>query len=138
MRMTVADWNMMKHFARAEVNEPMQMDQELMFKLDAMRTWVGKPFHIHSSYEIDGHAVDSLHPHGKAVDGHFEELTAIEQYIIAEQFNWGGLGFYPTWNNPGIHVDTRIIARGEKAARWWRDERGIYHAVVSTNRTKNP
>jgi len=129
MRMTVASWNMIHHFKMIEFNEPMQMDQDLLFKLDAMREWVGRRFIIHASYATDGHSTDSMHYHGKAVDGHFVDLSAVQQFFAAEQFNWGGLGFYSAWNYPGIHVDTRSIGSAEKAARWWRDERGLYHSV---------
>lgn len=129
MRMNVAAWKMIHNFSWHEFNEPMKMDQDLLFKLDTMRTWVGRPFIVHASYEAEGHAADSLHPYGKAVDGHFEGLTAIEQYMLAEQFNWGGLGFYPHWNQPGLHLDTRFVPPGEKAARWWRDADGIYQPV---------
>ena len=75
MRMTVASWNMMKHFKPGETTQPMLMDQDLMFKLDAMRGWVGKPFIVHASYATDGHSTDSMHYQGKAVDGHFVGLS---------------------------------------------------------------
>ncbi len=129
MRMTKADWNFLHNFSEAEFGYPLLMDATLMHRLDVMRSWVGKPFVIHASYATEGHSTDSLHYEGKAVDGHFVGLTAIEQYMAAEQFNWGGLGFYPAWNNPGIHVDTRIIGATEKAARWWRNEKGVYHSI---------
>ncbi len=136
MRMNLAAWNMVHNFKMTEFNEPMQMDQDLIFKLDTMRTWVGKPFIVLASYATDGHSTDSMHYHGRAVDGYFKGLTAIEQYMVAEQFNWGGLGFYPYWENkitreklPGIHVDTRLMAPGEKAIRWWRDKGEIYQPV---------
>lgn len=130
MRMNIAAWNMVHNFKMAEFNEPMMMDQDLMFKLDTMRTWVGRPFIIHVSYATEGHSEDSTHYYGKAVDGHFEGLTIAEQYVYAEAFNWQGLGVYPYWHKPGIHVDNRLIGPTEKAARWWRDRDGTYKALL--------
>ena len=136
MRMTKADWNYIHNFLESEFDEPMLMDSTLIHKLDVMRSWVGKPFVVHHSYATDGHSTDSMHYEGKAVDGHFVGLSAVEQYLLAEQINWGGLGFYPFWINkntgekiPGIHVDTRPLEMAEKGARWWRDEHGLYHPI---------
>jgi len=130
MRMTIASYNTLKHFSQTEFPDPLMMDQDLMFKLDAMRDTVGLPFIIHASYATEGHSPDSTHYQGLAIDGHFEGLSAVDQYLISEEWNWNGLGFYVAWNFPGIHVDVRILAPYEKAARWWRDENGIYHAVT--------
>jgi len=129
MRMTKADWNYVHNFRESEFDEPMLMDATLIHKLDVMRSYVGKPFVIHKSYATEGHSKDSMHYQGKAIDGHFVGMTVLEQYLIAEQFNWGGLGFYPAWNQPGIHVDTRTLEMTEKGARWWRDADGIYHDI---------
>jgi uncharacterized protein YcbK (DUF882 family) len=76
------------------------------------------------------HVKGSVHYDGLAVDGHFTDLSAAEQFVICEQFNPSGLGFYPYWNSPGIHMDVRNLRAYEKGARWWRDKAGAYHAVT--------
>lgn len=130
MKMTEATWQELKYFKPAEVTDPLLMDQELMFMLDAMRHIIGRSFQIHASHATQGHSPDSAHYQGRAIDGHFDGLSVIEQYILAEQWNWPGLGFYPAWNNPGIHIDTRFVEPYRKGARWWRDKDGIYHSVT--------
>ena len=145
MKMNEQGWSLLRYFNPEEKNEagnpafptPYLMESEVMFRLDHMRHVVGKPFIVHCSYEI---RKSGQHPLGMAVDGHFVGMTVIEQYLTAEQFGFGGLGFYPYWNNPGIHVDSREIHGYEKASRWWRDKnspdnsipiRQLYHPITA-------
>jgi len=135
-RMNKMDWDYLQHFTVGEKDQqgrlafphPAAMDVGLMFRLDAMRKVVGQPFIIHESTEGTHDA--NLHGLGMAIDGHFIGLSAVEQYLYAEQWNWPGLGFYPHWNDPGIHIDMRALAADEKGARWWKDTHGGYQSIT--------
>lgn len=130
MKMRKEDWARVKFFTAKEFPAPEMMEQEVVFLLDAMRATAGKPFVVHASYATSGHGPNSEHGRGTAIDGHFAGLGVIEQYLLAEHFNPAGLGFYPYWNSPGIHVDTRRLAAYEKGSRWWLDERGVYLPIT--------
>ena len=80
---------------------------------------------IHVAWEDSGHSTDGQGDHrdGAAVDLHFTKVTLLNQFLAAERFPFGGIGIYPYWNNPGLHLDIRNVVRG---ARWWRDKDGSY------------
>lgn len=97
------------------------MNPLLGLKLDALREYVGKPIIIHEGYAESGHSENSAHYFGNAVDLHIEGLNLIEQYLVAERFLWGGLGLYPEWNTPGLHLDIReagAYLSYKRAKRW--------------------
>ena len=69
------------------------------------------------------------HKEGRAIDLVFYkkkpgDVDVVEQFIFASRFNWDGIGFYPYWNTPGLHVDTNP-ARPRRAL-WYRDQQGTY------------
>lgn len=115
--MILSDWDAIKHFSQSEKwGDWSKMDREIFFKLDAMREYCGRSIIIHCGYEAGGHTADSQHYKGRAVDIHIDGLDEIEQYLIAERFSWRGIGLYPDWNSPGLHLDTRE----DDPARWGR------------------
>lgn len=135
MKMTPADWTKVRHFEPTEFVEPAMMEQEVVFLLDAIRHAAGDrhPCFIHASFATAGHdAPNTRHVTGEAIDCHFRGMGVIEQFLLASQFNPGGLGFYPlgVWANPGIHIDCRPLEPYQKAARWWKDERGQYQPIT--------
>jgi len=77
----------------------------------------------------------SQHPKGRAQDAVIrdvvtrEPLDVLEQFLIACRYFWSGIGFYPYWNSPGIHVDTRPLTLCQRRATWWRDEDGTYRSI---------
>jgi len=76
------------------------MDGILIYTLQEMRKFIGKPIHIHCGYK------DRAGYHGKkcAADLHIDDLHPIDQFVVASRFdNFNGIGVY-RW---GIHVDTR-------------------------------
>lgn len=84
---------------------------------------------INSDYRENG---SGQHPQGRALDIVFfrkvpGDVDVLSQYLFALRFNWSGAGFYPHWNIPGIHLDTRQNA--EYMAQWWRDDDGSYKNV---------
>ena len=89
------------------------------------RGWLHR---INSSYRMGD---SGQHGKGRALDVVFYRKTpgdvdVMEQLVFALRFNWGGVGFYPFWHAPGIHVDTRTDDNNLREI-WWRDESGNYH-----------
>lgn len=102
----------MRYFRNSEFNDFDMMNTEFLRLLDEFREFVGKPVIIHSDYrEGDG---SSQHHLGLAVDIHIKGLDVLDQYLLAEKFDFSGIGVYPCWNRPGIHIDIR---KGQRA-RW--------------------
>ena len=127
------DWKRIKYFTRKEW-EPNadKVNPNLIFTLDAMREFCGKPVMIHCAFETSGHSENSYHYQGEAVDFHIKGLDLLEQYLVAEMFNPGGLGVYPYWNNSGLHFDLRL-PKEWRGSRWWRDKEGRYWNLTSQN-----
>ena len=90
--------------------------------------------HVNSDYRAND---TGEHGKGKAIDLVFYknklgDVNVFEQFIFALRFNeFGGVGFYPYWKYPGIHVDTRPMENYR--ALWWRDKNGIYRAGDDLN-----
>ena len=96
--------------------------------IDYWREWLGKRWKspirviIHQCWEDGNHVENSLHYTGKAVDLRLEEekedgwriIDVIDQWMLAEMVDlFRGIGLYPFWHNPGLHLDIRKIP-----ARW--------------------
>lgn len=103
---------MLKYFSPGEFSGYKNMDNDFLVRLDKFREFVGRPIIIHSDYrEGDG---SSQHHLGLAVDIHIKGLDVLDQYLLAEKFDFSGIGVYPCWNRPGLHIDMR---KGRRA-RW--------------------
>jgi uncharacterized protein YcbK (DUF882 family) len=132
LTMTPNDWALVRNFRpngdADKFGDPMKMDRELIFTLDAFRDYVGRPILVHCGYE-ERPGNKGYHPLGMAVDIHIEGMHVIDQFIAASRISaFRGIGVYPFWNNPGLHLDTRQSPRGE-TARWARDAAGNYVAL---------
>lgn len=104
-------WCEIKHFKPSEFNEPNKMDYYLINRLDQFREMCGKPIIIHSSYREND---TGYHGTGEAVDIHVKGMNVFDAYLLAEKSGFfNGIGVYPNWNNPGLHLDIR-----QKPARW--------------------
>ncbi len=122
------DWECIHHFGPEEKwGDPAMMRMPLVLAVDQLRHTAGSAGIIHCGYEIGGHSRGSYHYFGMATDLHLVGLTLLEQYLLAERVGFGGIGCYPFWNNPGLHLDIRPE---QFHARWWRDEQGNYHALT--------
>jgi len=120
----MVNWSRVKHFKPTENwGDVSKINPVLIYKLDKMRSYANRPFIIHVAYDIEGHAKSSYHGMGMAIDGHFQGMSLLEQYLIAERFIWGGLGLYSWWNNRGLHLDIREQSYG---ARWASEKEGEY------------
>ena len=128
--MTLEDWQRIHHFKPEEFSKPFLLEKDLIFKLDIMRELAKVSFVVTSDYGKEGHVKDSLHPYGKAIDGYFKGMDLLDQFIIASRF-FTGIGVYPFWTHPGLHVDIRSILNiTSPEARWWRDKNGKYFPLT--------
>ena len=110
--MTTADWSKIKYFKPSEFNKPERMNFSLIMFLEVFRELCGKPVIIHSSFREGDSGQHGL---GNAVDIHVKEMNVVDQYLLAEKTGlFNGIGVYPNWNNPGLHLDVR---KGSPA-RW--------------------
>jgi len=139
--MTKEQWKTIKHFNPKEKwGDPEKMDYRLVWMLDRLREKIGKPIIIHCGYATDGHAENSYHYKGQAVDFHVEggafnfhegwKSVTLEfrnrrmdrkVFFMQEKFWFLGLGIYPHWNNPGFHLDLG------PARSWWQNAEGGYN-----------
>lgn len=131
----ISKWHYLKHFHPGEAwGNPDKMDAFTLVCLDRLRDKVGYPFIVHCGYATSGHAPDSQHYVGNAVDFHIkttdlsflEQIKKLEYYLrrmyVATTHGriplkyFCGLGIYPQGGKrkiPYFHFDTR----GYKA-RW--------------------
>lgn len=115
-------WNVLKHFSANENwGDANKMDPKLLKMLDNYRGVVNEKIFI--SCGTQGlHVPNSLHYQGKAVDILFpsSEKSLFDCYLIAEKFNFTGIGLYPDWQFGGkriggMHLDLRV---SDIAVRW--------------------
>ena len=120
--MTKEDWEKIKWFGPGENwGNPERMDSLLIFYLDKLREFIGHKIIIHCGTQ-GNHTELSYHytiP-CKATDCHAEGMSLLDFYLAAERFDFGGIGVYPTWHFPGLHLDTRPIEVNSPGARWGR------------------
>ena len=105
------------HFTLKELTCP-DMDKQLLCKLLKLRTLVNKRIFIHSGFRQND---PGMHGKKKAFDIHIEGLSIKDQYLAAEEIGFGGIGVYPHWNRPGLHIDVR-----KKHLRWITNKKGRY------------
>jgi uncharacterized protein YcbK (DUF882 family) len=115
--MTPEQWEQIRYFAPGENwGDAARMDSGLILELDRLRHYLGHRIIIHCGYEPrDGRG---FHPQGLAVDCHCENFDPIEFFFAAMRFNFTGLGIYPWWNNPGLHLDKRPTGPVAYRALW--------------------
>lgn len=114
------NWEKIRYFKPSEFNYPYKMSEELIIALDALREYVDKPIIIHSDYRPGD---SGQHGKGLAVDIHIKNMHVIDQFLCAERMGlFKGIGVYPRWNNPGLHLDVRE----GKSARWGCWQSPIY------------
>ena len=124
------NWDKVRRFFKpSEFVSPELISPELIYALYALRVKVGRPFIVHSSYRGGD---EGTHGKGLAVDGHFEDVSLVDQFLAAEKsLLFGGIGLYPYWNRPGLHLDVRATTKEKGGARWGRNAAGVYVALDS-------
>lgn len=124
-----------KNYMGENWGDPMKMKVHLIYWLDWYRAMSGRPFIVHCGYEERD---KGYHPRGMAVDGHSVGMTWMQQFTLATRIpHFNGVGVYPYWNNPGLHLDVRVFHNLRNF--WWRDEwitddgklRHEYHNITS-------
>ena len=104
------------------------MDHWFLKQLDEYRAIIDVPFIITEDFAATGHANNSFHYRGRAVDGHFEKngkrLSAVAQLILALQSPFHGIGIY-TWSENGafLHLDNRSTFERHI---WICETKGVY------------
>lgn len=122
------DWSKVRHFKRSEFSHPDKLDPLLIYSLDALRVAAGKPIIVNNDYRAGDPGQHGL---GRAADIVIVGLSVVDQFLIAEKTRlFSGIGIYPHWNRPGIHVDIRTLQPHEPGARWARDIAGNYVALT--------
>ena len=109
------DWEMIKHFTKDENwGNSEKMSLTLVYTLDRLREYIGKPIVIHCGYELRD--TGGQHPLGNAVDCHCEGIHLVDFFLAASRFTeFMGIGIYLNWENPGLHLDVRAE---HKRAQW--------------------
>ncbi len=107
--MNDAEWAHIRHFDESEKwGDPAMMSFSLVAELDSLRDYVGQPIVIHRGY--DAAARRSQHSHGLAADLHIVGMPLVEAFLAASRFSFMGIGVYPWWHNPGLHLDMRVFS----------------------------
>ena len=120
------DWKRVRHFSPNENwGDPNKIVPELVYRLDAFREYLGKKIHINCGWDTKGHTPHSQHYIGRAVDISFFSHTVdlFSLYLAAERFGFNGIGLYPDWSYPGLHLDVRILNPNAPKRRWMRIDR---------------
>ncbi len=133
--MTIMNWNDIEHFQPHEFDArglpgsgEDSFSIELAGKLDrfheALSEHTGDAvaiiIHANGGYAVKGHSKNSKHYTGCAADLHAihrksrSPVSVIDQFLVAEKLEcFGGIGLYPQWRHPGLHLDI-----GRKGRRW--------------------
>ena len=108
--------------------DPMKMKYEIVYGLFHLRKFIDRPIHVHCGFEKRTDKPKSTHNFGMAVDCHADGIHPGDLFIAASRFiHFRGIGVYPYWNNPGVHLDCREYEkRMQPEARWGRNKKGGY------------
>ena len=128
------NWQQVNHFTPTEFEHPEDMFPTLVYELDKFREFVRRAVKVKESNPErrpgSSHMPQSLHYVGRAVDIAVKDLPLWDVFLAATRFPlFTGIGVYPYWTEPGIHVqidaDTSILRK-----YWWRDNSGQYRALT--------
>lgn len=118
----------MKNFTEEDFSLFEFMDKFFIRMLDEFATQVGHRITIHAAAKQAGHTTNSQHYKRpcRAVDLSCGDLELKEFLRLAQLFQFEGqvfkgIGIYPYWNNPGLHLDLR-----ERPIKWIRNVHGAY------------
>lgn len=128
------------HFSPKEFNYPDKVDDVVLLKLYNMRKeealYQDIQITINEDYAETGHTNNSLHGRDGVCraldivirDSMGNSLPILEQFFIALRYNWTGIGFYPYWITPGLHVESDEAE--SRKGLWYRDAYGVYKSPL--------
>jgi len=123
-------WEDLKYFKKESTTDkwgdPDRIDKFLLLYLDEFRDAIGTPLIVTSGFRKGDPGQHGL---GRAVDVVAPNFggSLFDLYLIAERFNFSGIGVYRDWlyegkRVGGLHLDTRMLIGTYKkefmSARW--------------------
>jgi hypothetical protein len=98
-------------FGRPIFGDSYIISADLMYMVDDMVTFCKQEYPgsyciVHDINRGD-HTENSLHYQGKAIYLHMGKMTLGQTARIAMRYFFGGVGLYPEWAHPGVHLDVR-------------------------------
>lgn len=120
------------YFQEEEFERVHEMWAPLVWELDKLRGYIGRAIGVHESNPVPDpsstHVDGSLHYVGRAVDCYCKAAPLWEFFLAASRFKFTGIGVYPCWNTPGLHLEIREdVSKPRKY--WWRDDALNYRAI---------
>lgn len=120
------------YFTETEFERVHEMWAPLVWELDKLRAYIARGIGVHESNPVwfpeTSHKKDSLHYIGRAVDTYCKAMPLWDFFLAASRFKFTGIGVYPYWNTPGLHLELREdVSKPRKY--WWRDNLGSYRAI---------
>ena len=127
--MLKTDWTKVRHFKKSENwGDPDKMNPLLIYSLDALRELAHSIIIINRGYCPNDPG--STHKDGDAADVVITGFSVMDQFLLAEKTRlFSGIGVYPFWNRPGLHLDVRQLRANQHAPRWGRNAAGVYVAL---------
>lgn len=130
------DWKLITNFEKKEWRtEPDKVYPQLILMTDRLAGHMKSIYPstgciIHVAYEESDHVEGSKHYMGMAVDCHFIGVPLFFQFMVASQFPFTGIGVYPYWKNPGLHLEIEPdYPTAARTKRWWRDDKNEYRSI---------
>lgn len=117
------DWAKIAHFKPTDNwGNIERVNPALIYALEAFRKFVNCPIILNNAYRAGD---KGEHGKGNAADIVVAGLHVVDQFLAAEKSGlFCGIGIYPYWNRPGIHVDL-----GGRGRRWARNSKKEYVAL---------
>jgi hypothetical protein len=119
--MSPEEWKEFDDFSAAECGEGMNLF--FMRKVVKLRAFLGLPMIVTAGWAIDGHAENSYHYQGRALDFWVDAdpRFVMRKIDIIGEFN--GVGYYPWSKHRFFHIDDR---NQNKYQRWVSKTPGQY------------
>ena len=98
-------------FGREIFRDAFIISSDLVMMTDDMVTFAKQQYPgayclVHD-INLGKHSRGSCHYDGKAIDLHIEGMMLGHMARIAMRYFFGGIGLYPDWKHPGLHLDIR-------------------------------
>jgi uncharacterized protein YcbK (DUF882 family) len=120
------DWEKIKHFSPSEKwGDPAQMEFFIVQALDDLAEYVKRRIYVNCGF--DPTRKTGQHPLGKAIDCCCPDMQLFDFFLAATRFPvFRGIGVYPEWNRPGLHLDNRLLSSHLSPRDLWGCRNGKY------------